>query len=257
MALTQTEMGLCNKLYGDYATMVNPVKQAKNGVIGQKNSYMGMLRSMSWSPLQNIMDSLQGIKDQVAVPLPLESAMYDIKRFLERCNYMGALSPASAVLGSAQQALYGVDNSVDQYGTTVPEFNAASIANKMDSLMRGLGIPGGSDLAALLTKADQILECMSSICAGTDPTYNGQVANMANDMDGIFRDMYLVDNPSSVNHGTMDYDRMMQEIDLDFEKQVNAETARRGIYDTKLDILTTTSETLSMVQQYTKMGFFS
>jgi hypothetical protein len=257
MALTTTEMGLCNKLYGDYSTMINPVKMAKGGIISQKNSYMGMLRSLSWSPLQSIMDSLQGIKDQVSIPMPLESGMYDIQRFLERCNYMGALSPASAVLGAAKQALYGVDSSVDSYGTTVPEFNAASIANKMDSIMRGLGIPGGSDLAALLVKADQILECMSSICAGSDPSYNGQVANMANDMDGIFRDMYLIDSPGTQNHGTMDYDRMMYEIDLDFEKQVNAETARRGIMDTKLDILSTTNETLAMVQQYTKMGFFS
>jgi hypothetical protein len=257
MALTTTEMGLCNKLYGDYAAMVNPVKQAKSGIIGQKNSYMSMLSSLSWSPLENVMAAVQGVKDQVAIPYPLESAMYDIKRFLENCNYLGALSPASAVLGAAQNALYGVDSAADGYGNTVPEMSAAGLANKMDSLMQGLGIPGGSNLAALLTKADQILECMSALCAGADPTYNGQVANMANDMDGMFRDMYLRDDPGTTNHGTMDYDRMMNEINLDFEKQTNAEYARRGILDTKLDILSTTSETLSMVQQYTKIGFFS
>jgi hypothetical protein len=257
MALTKTEMGLCNKLYGDYAAMVNPVKMAKSGVIGQKNSYMGMLSSLSWSPLENVLGAVQGIKDQVAIPYPVESAMYDIKNFLEQCNYMGALSPASAVLGAAQQALYGVDNAANGYGNTVPEMSAATLANKMDSLMRGLGIPGGSDLASLLTKADQILECMSALCAGSDPTYNGQVANMANDMDGIFRDMYLKDDPGTPNHGTMDYDRMMDEINLTEIQKVNAETARRGIYDTKLDILTTTNETLAMVQQYSKIGFFS
>lgn len=256
MALTATERGLCNKLYGDYATMVNPVKLAKSSVISQKNSYMSMLSSLQWSPLQNVLDSLQGIKDAVDVPLPLESSMYDIQRFLERCNYMGALSPASAVLGAAQRALYGVDNSVDSYAPDVPEFGAAAIANKLDALMKGLGIPGGSNLSDLLKKADQILECMSSICAGTDPTYNGQVANMANDMDGLFRDMYLVDNPSSDYHGTMDYDRMMDEINMTEIQKMNAETARVGILETKLDILDTTSQTLSMVQQYTKMGFF-
>jgi len=68
--------------------------------------------------------------------------------------------------------------------------------------------------------------------------------------------MYLVDNPSSDYHGTMDYDRMMDEINMTETQRMNAETARMGIMETKLDILDTTNQTLSMVQQYTKMGFF-
>lgn len=256
MALTPTEKSMCNKLYGDYAAVIAPVKLGKSSILAQKSAFKNAISAISWSPLSKIMDSLSAVKDAVDIPLPLESSMNDIKNFLERCNYLGALSPASAALGAFKQALYGVDSSVQGQSLTTPEFTGALLANKLDSMLQGVGIPGGQNLTDALKKADEILQCLSSICAGTDPEYNGRVAQIASDTQSIYSDLGLIDNPGAANHGTMNYQTMYGELDFEEFQKANMEVSRLGIMETKLDIISQKDATMTKIQEFTKKGFF-
>lgn len=257
MALTETEQSICNKLYGDYEKLISPVKQAKGSILQKKNDLLNTLRSMIWSPPQDIVDALNTIRNGVVLPDSTEDAMNDLKNFLARCNYLGALSPISAALGAADSAFNGVNNSIAALIPTIPTFGAAEIANQIDSLLRGIGVPGGKNLAQLLALADQILECMSAICAGIDPTYNGQVAIIADDMNGLFSDLTLIDNPGFPDHGLMNYPLLYQGLSLNTIQQSTIEAARTGIIGIQTGITTKTNDTMAVIQQYTKAGFFA
>jgi hypothetical protein len=257
MALDDAGKSLCNKLYGDYAAVVNPVKLAKDNILSQKNNFLTTIGSLVWSPRQQVSDALGSIRDYAVVPPPIEDSIYTLRSMMQACGYLGLSSPAAAIIGAGQDALRRVDDRVSSLGNSIPELSAAQFANKIDSLLNGLGLPGGNSLADLLRKADQILNCMSSVCASVDSSYGGMVSSMATDLDNIFYDLGLQDSLDTENHGLMDYSKIYEDVGLTADQITQMELTRTEIMNMKKDILSTTGETLTLLQSYVKVGFFN
>jgi hypothetical protein len=77
--------------------------------------------------------------------------------FLEKCAYFDELPSATSLIDGTIAGIFdGIDSFIDDIinDMGLPEFSAGVIADAINSLMNGIGIPGGDQLTDILKKAD-------------------------------------------------------------------------------------------------------
>lgn len=204
MALTPTTTSLCNKLLGDYAGLISPVKGAQSGIINQRNALMSRLGSTSYSAPSTLADKINMFKNAVGLGLPNPNDLDSLKNMLTQCDYFKQFGPTAAIAGLMQSALGNISTLINNFSESTPEFNASNIAGMLNQTLSSL-IPGGSGLTDILKSANMLLNCLSSTCAAGDPSYIGGLEYIDDDLNNMTTAMGLVDNPASSKYGTMDY----------------------------------------------------
>jgi len=213
MPLTPTETSLCNKMLGDYAGLISPVKAGQSGIMNQRNGLLSSLGGMKYSPPSTLADNINMFKNAVGLSLPDPNDLNSLKNMLTQCDYFKQFGPTAAIAGLMQSSLSKISSLINNFGTTTPEFGASNIASAMNQVLSSL-IPGGSGLADILKSANMLLECLSSACATVDPSYIGGLEYIDNDLSSITTSMGLIDNPSSPKFGQMDYDAIYDTVGM-------------------------------------------
>jgi len=213
MALTPTETSLCNKMLGDYAGLMGPVKLGQSGIMNQRSALTNQLGGMTYSTPSDLANKVNLFKNAVGLALPDPNDLNSLKNMLTQCDYFKQFGPTSAIAGLMQSALGNISSLINNFGAGTNEFNAGKIAGLINQALSNL-IPGGSGLTDILKSAGQLLECMSSVCAAGDPSYIGGLDYIDNDLNNTISSMGLVGDPSSINFGKMDYNSIYNDLGM-------------------------------------------
>lgn len=252
MALTPTQTAMCNSLSQQYDALVAPVKLAKSSIRSKIRNFDSTLRSTSFSPLSQVQSAVDDLLNDTQASLPgdTSSDMGELKDFIDACDFFGALSPVSAVLGAASGAYDAIDNLIGNTSLTTPEFGLGGVADEINKLLSGSGFPGGSNLSDLLKQADQLLNCLSSLCPG----YSSRVSQISNDLQGLYTDLNIVDNPLDPNYGNLDYDAIYSAAGVSSADQEKVNLAIGGITNAKSTAKTAINNAANKVKETLKIG---
>ena len=247
MPLTPTETSLCNKMVSDYQGLVSPVKMGRDGIIAKRSGLMGMLGGMKYTPPTVLADKLGMFRNAVGMSIPDPSELDTLKNMLERCNYLNTFGPTAALAGLTQSALSNISSLINNFSTGTPEFGAGKIASMINQALSSL-MPGGSGLSDLLKSANQLLECLSTVCASQDPSYIGGVDNIDNDLSSLTTSMGLVDDPYSPKFGEMDYEKIYDSLGMSTPQRYAITSAMETIDEQKIRAKTSIASCITAVK---------
>jgi hypothetical protein len=250
MGLIPTEMTLCNKLVADYDSLIAPVKAARNIIRTRMFELESFLRSMTFSP-QSILDAaLLDFENRVLDIIPGDSLL-DIQRilnFIERCAFYENVPPASIINGTIAGIFDNIGDIIEDIG--LPEFGAGSIADAINTVMNGIGMPGGDNLTDIMQNADKLLNCLDSICALEDPFYQDKVTSITNDLDVLYSDMGLIYDGDT--RGSFDFDAVYARVGLDSNQQGAINSVKGSFQTQKNDALTAVNNSIDAIKNAQK-----
>jgi hypothetical protein len=258
MALTSTEVSLCDKMLSDYYGIIAPVKAAKAGIIAQKNALQSQLAGQSYTPPSTLAQKLNEFRDSVGAGLPDATDINSIKRMLDNCDYFNNLGGTSAIAGTLKSSLDGIASKISNFGATTGEFNAAKIASALNQALSSL-IPGGSALTDIIKKASSLIECLSSVCAAADPTYTGGIDSIIGDFHDTLDGMGLVDDPASANFGKMNYADIYSQAGMTLDQISAIEITTATVDSQKLRAKQAIDDTIASIKAsipISTQGFF-
>lgn len=255
MALTATEKAICNKLVYDFYNILGPVYSAKYGILGKINQAINNLDSMIFSPAAAVNAAISDLYSQTAGLIP-GSDLADINRmikFLEECLYLNTLNPVSLIFGTSNGIYQEVDKILDSIATTVPEFGVGKLFGQVFKLLNGLGIPGGQALSDLLKSADRLINCLALYCTG----YGGYATLYQTQLDTIFSELYLDNDPLSPNYAGLDTDLIYDAAGLSVAQKTQMTQVINSVSTVNTNIQTGLNNAINSVKQYAKQGVIS
>jgi len=247
MALTPTETSLCNKMLGDYAALMGPVKLGSSGITNQRSALMNKLGGMSYSTPSTLDDKLRLFKNAVGLALPDPNDLNSLKNMLTQCDYFKKLGPTAALAGLMQSALGNISSLISNMAAGTNEFGAGNIAGMINQALSNL-IPGGSGLTDILKSAGSLLDCMSSVCAAGDPSYIGGLESIDNDLNSTIAGMGLVGDPSSIKFGTMDYNTIYNDLGMTPTQRYAIESTTATIDEQRVRAQTAITDSIAAVK---------
>lgn len=258
MALSPTQRSLCNKVASDYYTLVAPVKSAKRTIQSKTSDLDTYLRGLSYSPAEDVSNAVTSFENSVqnSIPGDADESIDELKGFLSQCDYLSDFAPTSTVKGTSAGIFDNINSLIDDLLSSIPEFGAAKIADAINSLLDGVGLPGGDLLSELLKKADKLLNCLSALCAAEDSSYTGNLSDISTDLQGLYDDLNIVDNPLSSNYGKFDYTSFYNNIGLTSTQQNTINNVTSVISTQKLGAQTAINNSIDAVKGFIKGGLF-
>lgn len=253
MSLTPTQKSLCNKLATDYEALVSPVKSAKNLFKSHMGSLDSKIRGMVFSDPTDLDAAVGSFINSVQGSLPGDDieSMQELADFIRTCDYLSGLAPASTVNGTYNGIFSDITNFISDLTPSFPEFGAAAIADGINSLLSGIGFPGGSNLTDLLKQADKLLNCLNVLCG---PDYGGAATEISDDLNTIYTDYNLID--SGPNAGKFDFDSFYTASGLDASQQAAINTVTNSIGEQKTGAVTAVNKSIDKVKSLKKIGGF-
>ena len=201
MALTSSAArSMCNKMVYDFDGQIAPAQAAKSTMKNNKNELQKLLNNLTSSTQTAIDDGIEAVTGDMngVIPASTLSDMRALKDFIEECEYLSGLSPIAAMLGAIDSIYSKLDQFIDNIGATVPEFNIAKIASKINDLLGARG-PNLSDRLKWL---DKLINCIESYCGGEFPD---QLSNMSTALGQAYTDLNITSDPLSSNYGLFDF----------------------------------------------------
>lgn len=256
MSFGGTDRSLCNKLLGDFDGLLAPGRSAQGDVNGYTNDLKGLLGGLAgnMSPSSEIDDALYDFQNQVNNNLPGSTIndLQNFKNFLDNCVYLGALQPVSAMLATLFGIYNKISNLISVYNVDYPEFGAGNIASALDDL---IGLPStGDSISGLLGGADGLLNCLDLLCTTFDSGYNGDLTTMTSDLQGVYTDLNLVDDPSDPRYGMTDFESIYQSQGLSPTEVLQMEKVRTNINGAKQNSIEAVGSAVAAIQEETKNG---
>jgi hypothetical protein len=254
MALTPMQTALCNKLATDYAGLIAPVKSGKDlfkAKMGQLDSFV---RGMAFSNPLDLNAALNDFANQVEGMLPkIESPqeMDDLLSFIQACPYLSGYAPATAVNGTSNGIFDKIGNLINDLTPSFPEFGAGGIADGINDLLSGVGIPGGSSFADILKKGDDLVNCLNGLCG---PSYAGDATEIMNDLNSLYSDLNIID--SGPNAGKFDFDSFYTASGLSTAQKNALNNVTNSIGAQKTGATTAVNNSLESIQKLKKGGYF-
>lgn len=236
MALDGNEKSLCNKLVSDFDKLIQPGRSAKGLVNGAANQMKSALNGMSFSDQTDLDNALDAYRDDIASQLPGDSVddLNKIKQFIDGCDYLKDLSPVSALIGTIGGIYDTIDNLINSLDLSFPEFGVGGLGSLIDKILDGIpGIPGSDKIADLLAKADKLLDCLSNSCAAVDPTYIGDLSQKTDELQQVYDDLGVIDDPNDPNYGKFNYDAMYNELGLSTSEISAIDKVKSGVNASK------------------------
>ena len=256
MALSAMEKSLCNKLVSDYYKLVAPIKAARGALRKAAQDLDAFLRSMTFSPLQDLEDALNGFVDNIKGMLPNDDidSIDQLLDFIRNCPYLAGYAPTSSLKGLIDGIFDNIQGLIDGLTSLFPEFGAGNIASYINGLLSGLAFPGGDLLSDLLKQIAQLIECLSALCAAVDLHYVGGLTAITDDFNSLLEDLNLIgDVPvSDPNFGKFDYNTLYTAVGLTPD-QIGAINNTSGtIDDQKAGAVDAIKKSVDAVKSFTK-----
>jgi len=268
MALGNNEKTLCNKLLADWDGLLAPVYASKAAIQKAANDMLNKLKEMVQFnlftfPPSNLTDALDNFENDVKDILPGDELddLQRLKDFLDNCPYLQSLEPVSALIGTALGISDEIDNMIDEFfdALNFPEFGAANFGSFIDNLLGALpGLPGGDALSDLLAKADDLLQCLSALCALQDPTYQADLTTMSDELQDLYDDLNINDNPASSDYGKFNYETIFgappEGAGLTNDQKNAIYNTKTGLNNAKNSGVNAVNGVKSAMQQASKIG---
>jgi len=259
MALTNNEKSLCNKLNSDFDSLVQPGKSAKGAINAATNNMKSKLNGMTFSDSGLLAGALDQYRDSVAGMLPGDqlSDLENISNFIDNCEYLSFLEPVSAIMGIVGGVFDEINNLIYGLDLSFPEFSAGGLGSLVDKLLNALpGMPGGDKISDLLALADKLLECLNSGCAAVDPSYIPSLSSKTDELQAVYTDLGIIDDPNDPNYGKFDYSAMYNDLGLSTGEIGNITSVKTGINASKdagIDAIAKTTDAMKLAK---KLGDF-
>lgn len=256
MAFTKTQRSLCNKMVTEFDALITPVIAAKSQIQQAQREMKSMLNGMSFTAPNIIQAEASALKQAAAELYPGDSLeeMESMKNMIDGCDYLKALAPAAAIIGTTLGIFDNMANLVNS--STIPEFGVASIGGFIDDILSGAGIPGGGNISEMLGKADKLIECLASTCGPYDAYYLTAATEYATTTNDLYTDLNVVSDPNDPNYGKFDYDQVYNDVGMSAEEQLGMKEALGGVTDMKTGATDAVTNSVNSVKELTKLGFF-
>jgi len=257
MALTNNEKSLCNKLVSDFDSLTQPGKAAKGLINGATNDMKSKLAGMTFSDPGLLNGALGQFQNAVNDSLPGDSLddLNNLKSFIDNCDYLSGLNPISVMIGTVNGIFDEIGNLVNGLDLTFPEFGVGNFGSLIDKILDGIpGLPGGDKISDLLAKADQLLDCLSAGCAAYDPSYIGDLSNKTAELQSVYDDLGVIDDPNDPNYGKFDYDSMYNDLGMSTSEIDAINSVKSGINSSKDSGMDAISKTTDAIKQAKKIG---
>ncbi len=261
MALGNNEKTLCNKLLADFDALIAPAYAAKSAIINAKNRMTNRLTGMVQFDLftgeSALNAALEDFRNGVLDNLPGDELddLQRIKDFIDSCEYLQSLQPISAIIGTALGISDEIQKLISGFDLSIPEFGASDFGSLIDNLLKALpGLPGGDIISDLLAQADKLLECLNGLCALQDPSYYGDLTRMTDDLQGLYDDLNLNDNPLDPDYGTFKYEVVYANAGMHPDHITAINNTKTRLNDSKNAGVTAVENTKSAIQTATKLG---
>jgi hypothetical protein len=253
MALTPMQTALCNKLATDYDSLVAPVKAVKSTFKSQMGQLDSFVRGMSFSNPLDLDAALNQFVSDVEGMLPGSdlASMDELLAFMAACPYLADQVPASNVSGTSNGIFDNIRNFINDLTPSFPEFGAGGIADGLNSLLSGVGIPGGANISDILSKADELANCLAALCG---PAYSGDVTDITNDLNSLYSELNIID--SGPNKGKFDFATFYTASGLSSSQQTAINTVTNSIGSQKQGATTAITNSINSVKQLKKGGYF-
>jgi hypothetical protein len=256
---TATTTAMCNSFIQKYWTMVGPIKKIRNTFVNTLNELETTLANTVFSATDQIKGALNDIENQTKASIPGDTidAVREVKNFVDGCDCFfgteeGAQSAVSAVLGSALGIYDQIDDYVGQFA--YPELQAGTVANTLNKLLNGanIGIPGGGNITNILKEADCMVSCMSSLCPGSA----SEVQLIANDLQAIYDDFQLDDDPTSSNYGGIKFEDLYSRSGMTGDDILNMQITIDGIGGVQQEAARGVANSANAIKNALKGGLF-
>lgn len=257
MALTATQTNICNKLVSDYYTLIAPVKAIKRKFRDTMNQLDAALRLISLNPGAEIDAALDSLEDSIEAMLPGDDieAIDDLLTMIDQCEYLNNILPVTTMGNSVIGLFDKIDIFTDDLAAAVPELGAGKIASALNKLLNGVGLPGGDKLADILKEADKLLNCLAIFCAVQNPgDYSGNVTDITDDLQTLYDDMNIIDNPADPDYGKFDYDTFYDEVGLNNDQKSAMNTVIIALDLNKDNSMTAVENSVNAIKEYMKTG---
>jgi len=256
MSLISTERALCDKMVGEFDTLVNPVFAAKGAIKEHKRNLRNTLSNMIFSPPNAVQNEANALKNAAYDYYPGSTVddMYALKRLIDNCDYLAGAAPVANILGTALGVFSNMDRLISN--STIPEFGAALIGGIIDRVLNGIGVPGGNNLADILRRADSLINCLALVCGPGDAYYITAASEYALTTDDLYSELNVVSDPNDPNYGKFDYQSVYDDVGMDLQQQTNINSALSGVTDMHGNATTAINDSVTQVKQLTAEGFF-
>jgi hypothetical protein len=255
MALTPMQTALCNKLATDYALLTGPIKGAE----ALFKAKMGMLdtfvRGMTFSNPVDLDAALLGFSNQVQGLIPGANLqdMDELASFMQACSFFSDMAPTTAVSGTSNGIFSNIDKIIGDLTPSFPEFGAGAIADGINMLLNGVGIPGGSDISDKLKKANDLLGCLTGLCG---PGFAPIASEISDDLNDIYSTFNIID--SGPDEGKFDFKKLYDDSGLSTAQQNALNTVTTSIGNQKKGATTAITNSIDTAKELKKKvgGFF-
>ena len=249
MALTPMQTALCNKLESDYAALVAPVRSVEQLYKKNMSDLDTFTRGMAFSNPVDLDGALNEFSSQVQSMIPTAdlAGIGELIDFMQGCPYFEDVFPATAVAGTKAGVFGKITGLVSDLIPSFPEFGAGAIADAINGLLSGVGIPGGSDISDIMKKANKLLNCLSSACGSE---YSGAVAEISDDMDSIYSGFNIIE--SGENEGKFDFAKFYTNSGLDASQQNALSLVTSSIGDQKKAANTAIQNSITSAKNFKK-----
>jgi len=243
--MTPTQESMCNSLNQQFDAIIDPISKAKSTYQRTLRDFRSGLASISFSPFEDVQTALDGIRDAASAVIPGDalSDMNDIKNMIDGCSYLSAFSPVSSIVSGATGMFGAIDDFINDAAAGTPEFGLGGLADSLINMLGGGGLPGGNVLSDLFRQADELINCLSTIC-GRD------VSSKIATVEGLMGDFELNDSYE------LDLETIYSDIGLSAGDITNMDTTIGGITNIKDSASTAMNNTVSAIKDLSKIGGF-
>jgi ribosomal protein S13 len=254
MALTSTQTSLCNKLVSDFESVIGPATSALSTVkseIQAAKSALNSLKGIGFSPSEDITNAANDLESDVNENIPQadEEAIDEINDIVSNCAYFGEdelLKNPTAILKSMSKSAFDkMDELIE--AVPLPDFESGKL---IDSLINKIANqipdnPADLGISTSLQKADQLIDCLTSLC-GSDFATTAQ--SYADQVEDLYDQLNIVGDPASPNYGKFDIDKLYDDVSLSVTEKVKM----NSVVDSVQNIKSNASSSISSAVDTTK-----
>ena len=111
-------------------------------------------------------------------------------------------------------------------------------------------------ISELLAAADKLLNCLSAGCAAVDPSYIPSLSQKTQELQDVYDDLGVVDDPLDPNYGKFDYSAMYNDLGLSTTEISNITKVKEGINTSKDSGMDAIKNTTDAMKTAKKIGEF-
>jgi hypothetical protein len=259
--LSKTRAAICDSLIETWDNILNPIEAVETQYRIFTSEFATQLATVvDWiDPVTALNDLFYDTN--MSLPGSTLTDIQELLNIVNECIFFENQSPLTSIY-TAQNGVFNIiDASVNNLSGLYRQFGPGKYASLINSLLRGLGIPGGQSIANLLKKADNLLSCLTWQCTGFyDPRhivtvdYAQYVSDFSTRINDLYADLNVEDNPFSPNYGEFKYDVIYDQIGLGSQERTWMNQTTKGIDDAKQMVLNGISSSTSAFKQAKRLG---